>query len=65
VLAVILLLSACGASAQQAGPIVVPPPASAGVEPSPLAQPAINLNHITLSPVAMGGSACCSAPIMV
>lgn len=45
-LAVTLLLSACGASAQQAGPIVVPPPARAGVEPSPLAQPAINLNHI-------------------
>ena len=46
VLAAAIVLTACGATAQPGGAIVVPPPASAGAEPSPLAQPAINLNHI-------------------
>ena len=46
VLAAALLISACGVSAQPGGPVVVPPPASAGAEPSPLAQQAINVNHI-------------------
>jgi len=41
-----IVVSGCGAAAQQGGPIVVPPPASAAVEPSPLTQPAINVNHV-------------------
>ena len=53
--ALCLLLSACRSSPTPSGTIVVPPPASAQAEPSPLAQPAININHIHAIATRDGG----------
>jgi hypothetical protein len=41
-----VLLAACGGGGGSGGTIVVPPAASPGAEPSALAQPTINLNHV-------------------
>ena len=41
-----MVLAACSSSPAPTGTIVVPPPVSASAEPSPLAQPAININHV-------------------
>ncbi|GAC1333054.1 MAG: hypothetical protein NVSMB17_12950 [Candidatus Dormibacteria bacterium] len=39
-------LAGCGPAPAPTGAIVVPPPPSAAAEPSPLAQPRINVNHV-------------------
>jgi hypothetical protein len=49
------MLAGCSTSTPSGGPIVVPPPASAQAEPSPLAQPRINLNHIHAIATRDGG----------
>ncbi|MEA2683910.1 MAG: hypothetical protein QOK05_2238, partial [Chloroflexota bacterium] len=49
-----LVLSACG-TPSAGGTIVVPPPATPGVEPTPLNQGAININHIHALATRDGG----------
>ncbi|MFN2462947.1 MAG: hypothetical protein ABR573_03465 [Candidatus Dormibacteria bacterium] len=50
-----LLLAGCGNAPTATGPVVLPPPAGAQAEPSPLNQPRINLDHVHAIATRDGG----------